>query len=68
MFRPLGKNHYLVYNKMSDGVPGYDGLGTMGSCYVVLICPCPEITGAAGFSFSLPLTQRKEDDQKVKMT
>ena len=68
MVHTLGKNPYQVYNKMSDGMPGYDGLGTMGPYYVVLICPCPEIPGAAGFSFSLPLTQRKEDDQKVKMT
>ena len=68
MVHTLGKNPYQVYNKCLTVCPDMTVSGRWGPVMWCCICPCPEIPGAAGFSFSLPLTQRKEDDQKVKMT
>ena len=59
MVHTLGKNPYQVYNKMSDGVPGYDGLGTMGPCYVVLHLPLSRDPGCRRL-FDFPSTDTKK--------
>ncbi len=52
MVHTLGENPYQVYNKMSDGVPGYDGLGMMGSYYVwCSFAPVPRSRVPPAFRF-----------------